>query len=246
MSIDTILNTISNFIWGPPLLILISGVGIYFTFRLGLLQIIHLPRAFVYMFKPEKGNNQKGDISAFAALSTALAATIGTGNIVGVATAIQSGGPGALFWMWLIAIFGMATKYAECLLAIKFRGKDKDGYIAGGPMYYIELGMGQKWKWLAKLFAFFGVLVASNFIAHQFASREKLPICLFISAGRFEDGENSILANSRQLKDVLTAKGYPFIYREYSTEHGYAAWQGILSEGLEALFKQCEVAQTSP
>lgn len=160
MSIDTILNTINNIVWGAPLLILISGVGIYFTFKLKLLQLFQLPRAFNYIFKKEKGNDQAGDISAFSALATALAATIGTGNIVGVATAIQTGGPGALFWMWLIALFGMTTKYAECLLAIKFRGKDKDGYIAGGPMYYIEMGMGQKWKWLAKLFAFFGVLVA--------------------------------------------------------------------------------------
>lgn len=160
MSIDQILNTINNIVWGPPLLILISGVGIYFTLKLNLLQLSQLPRAFRYIFTQEKGNQQQGDISAFGALATALAATIGTGNIVGVATAIQSGGPGALFWMWLIAFFGMTTKYAECLLAIKFRGKDKDGYIAGGPMYYIEMGMGQKWRFLAKLFAFFGVLVA--------------------------------------------------------------------------------------
>lgn len=160
MSIDTILNNINDIVWGAPLLILISGVGIYFTFQLKLLQFFQLPRAFSYIFKKEKGNEQQGDISALGALATALAATIGTGNIVGVATAIQTGGPGALFWMWLIALFGMTTKYAECLLAIKFRGKDKDGYIAGGPMYYIEMGMGQKWKWLAKLFAFFGVLVA--------------------------------------------------------------------------------------
>lgn len=160
MSIDTILNTLNSLIWGPPLLILLSGVGIYFTFRLKFIQFFRLPRAFTYMFKPEKGDKQSGDISAFAALSTALAATIGTGNIVGVATAIQAGGPGALFWMWIIALFGMATKYAECLLAIKFRTKDRDGFIAGGPMYYIELGLGQKWKWLAKLFAIFGVIVA--------------------------------------------------------------------------------------
>lgn len=160
MSIDTILSSINSIVWGPPLLLLVSGVGIYFTLKLKLLQFFHLPRAFSYMFKSEKGDNQSGDISALGALATALAATIGTGNIVGVATAIQAGGPGAIFWMWLIALFGMATKYAECLLAVKFRGKDKDGYIAGGPMYYIEMGMGQKWKWLAKLFAIFGVMVA--------------------------------------------------------------------------------------
>ncbi|MDD0823628.1 sodium:alanine symporter family protein [Mannheimia sp. AT1] len=160
MSFDTILNQINSFIWGAPLLILLSGVGLYLTLSLKGIQITQLGRAFVYMFKPEKGNNQSGDISAFAALSTALAATIGTGNIVGVATAIHSGGPGALFWMWLIALFGMATKYAEGLLAIKYRTKDKSGFVAGGPMYYIEMGMGKKWRWLAKAFAFFGILVA--------------------------------------------------------------------------------------
>lgn len=157
---DTILNQINNFIWGAPLLILVSGVGLYFTLSLKGLQLTQLGRAFIYMFKPEQGKGQSGDISAFAALSTALAATIGTGNIVGVATAIHSGGPGALFWMWLIALFGMATKYAEGLLAIKYRTKDKSGFIAGGPMYYIEMGMGKNWRWMAKAFAFFGVLVA--------------------------------------------------------------------------------------
>ncbi|QLB19285.1 alanine/glycine:cation symporter family protein [Mannheimia granulomatis] len=160
MSIDTILSHINSFIWGAPLLILISGVGLYLTLALKGIQFTQLGRAFVYMFKPETGKGQSGDISAFAALSTALAATIGTGNIVGVATAIHSGGPGALFWMWLIALFGMATKYAEGLLAIKYRTKDKSGFVAGGPMYYIELGMGKNWRWLAKAFAFFGVLVA--------------------------------------------------------------------------------------
>lgn len=160
MSIDTILNSINSFIWGAPLLILLSGVGIYFSFMLKGIQLSKLALAFVYMFKPEKAKGQAGDISAFAALSTALAATIGTGNIVGVATAIQAGGPGALFWMWLIAFFGMATKYAEGVLAVKFRTRDKAGFMAGGPMYYIEMGMGQNWKWLAKAFACFGILVA--------------------------------------------------------------------------------------
>ena len=103
-------------------------------------------------------NKGKGDVSSFAALCTALAATIGTGNIVGVATAVQAGGPGAIFWMWLVALLGMATKYAECLLAVKYRVRDKYGFMAGGPMYYIERGLGI--KWLAKLFALFGVLVA--------------------------------------------------------------------------------------
>lgn len=185
MSIDTILSQISSFIWGAPLLILLSGVGIYFTLALKGIQISQLLRAFIYMFKPEKNEGQTGDISAFASLSTALAATIGTGNIVGVATAIHSGGPGALFWMWLIALFGMATKYSEGLLAIKFRGRDKDGFIAGGPMYYIEMGMGKNWRWLAKAFAFFGVLVALvgigtfpqvNGITHSLEATFDIPI----------------------------------------------------------------------
>src|SRR5699024_6034771 len=106
----------------------------------------------------QRGNSGEGDVSAFAALCTALSATIGIGNIVGVATAIQAGGPGAIFWMWIVAFFGMATKYAECLLAVKYRVKDKNGFMAGGPMYYIERGLGI--KWLAKLFAVFGVLDA--------------------------------------------------------------------------------------
>lgn len=154
----SILSTIDSFIWGPPLLILLSGTGLYLTLRLGFIQLRHLPRAFVYMFKRESSNGQAGDVSAFAALCTALSATIGTGNIVGVATAVKAGGPGAIFWMWLVAFFGMATKYAESVLAVKYRVRDKNGFMAGGPMYYIERGLGI--KWLAKLFAVFGILVA--------------------------------------------------------------------------------------
>lgn len=125
------------------------------TLRLGFLQIIHLLRALGYLFR--KGRRQKKDVSAFAALCTALAATIGTGNIVGVATAVQAGRTVGNFLMWLVALLGMATKYAECLLAVKYRVRDKQGFMAGGPMYYIENGLGI--RWLAKLFAVFGVLV---------------------------------------------------------------------------------------
>lgn len=155
---ESILSAVDSFIWGPPLLILLSGTGLYLTLKLGFIQFRRLPRAFVYMFKREGGAGQTGDVSAFAALCTALSATIGTGNIVGVATAIKAGGPGALFWMWLVALLGMATKYAEGLLAVKYRVRDKNGFMAGGPMYYIENGLGI--KWLAKMFAIFGVLVA--------------------------------------------------------------------------------------
>ena len=156
MTIESILSAIDSFIWGAPLLILLSGTGLYLTLHLGFIQIRYLPRALGYLFKKDKGG--KGDVSSFAALCTALAATIGTGNIVGVATAVQAGGPGAIFWMWLVALLGMATKYAECLLAVKYRVRDKNGFMAGGPMYYIERGLGI--KWLAKLFALFGVMVA--------------------------------------------------------------------------------------
>lgn len=153
----TFFKTLDSFVWGPPLLILLVGTGIYLSLRLGLLQVFKLPLAFRLIFTEDKG---EGDISSFAALSTALAATVGTGNIVGVATAIKTGGPGALFWMWIAAFFGMATKYAEGLLAIKYRTKDANGEVAGGPMHYILNGMGQKWRPLAIFFAFSGILVA--------------------------------------------------------------------------------------
>ncbi len=153
-----ILKVINSWVWGPPLLILLVGTGIYFTVRLGLLQLIQLPRALRYVFLKDSDSEGKGDVSSFAALCTALAATIGTGNIVGVATAIATGGPGALFWMWVAAFFGMATKYAEGVLAIKYRVTDENGQMSGGPMYYIERGLNN--KWLAKLFAIFGVAVA--------------------------------------------------------------------------------------
>ena len=150
-------NALDNLVWGPPLLILLVGTGIYLSTRLGFLQIIRLPKAFKLIFTKSDG---EGDISSFAALATALAATFGTGNIVGVATAIKTGGPGALFWMWVAAFFGMATKYAEGLLAIKYRTQDDNGNISGGPMYYIVNGMGKKWKPLAIFFAIAGILVA--------------------------------------------------------------------------------------
>lgn len=130
------------------------AIGIYLTFRLKFLQVIHLPKALKFMVKNEEGGS--GEVTSFAALCTALSATIGTGNIVGVATAIVAGGPGALFWMWIAAFFGMATKFAEGLLAVKFRYIDENGHVLGGPFYYIENGMGKRFKWLAKLFAFFG------------------------------------------------------------------------------------------
>lgn len=153
-----LMQNINNFVWGPPLLLLLVGTGVYLTLRLGVFQVSKLPTAFRLIFSSDQSG--QGDVSSFAALCTALAATVGTGNIVGVATAITTGGPGALFWMWVAAFFGMATKYAEGFLAIKYRTKDTNGQAAGGPMHYITLGMGQKWKPLAVFFAISGVLVA--------------------------------------------------------------------------------------
>lgn len=154
----SLLQSIDSFVWGPPLLILLVGTGVYFTFRLGLLQFRHLPTALKMVFSRDKTQSAQGDVSSFAALCTALSATIGTGNIVGVATAIKLGGPGALFWMWLAALFGMATKYAECLLAVKYRKVDDNGQMIGGPMYYLQYGVGS--KVLAVLFAVFALGVA--------------------------------------------------------------------------------------
>ena len=156
-AINSFLTTVDNLVWGVPLMVLIMAGGILLTARLGLLQMRRLPLALKWMFKNEEEGD--GEISSFAALCTALSATIGTGNIVGVATAVCAGGPGALFWMILAAFFGMATKFSEGLLAVKYRVVAEDGHSLGGPFYYIEKGMGTKWKWLAKIFAFFGVCV---------------------------------------------------------------------------------------
>lgn len=154
--INDIIVSINDFIWAVPLVVAIIFCGILLTVRLRGLQVRKLGKALKFMVKSEGSGS--GEISSFAALCTALSATVGTGNIVGVATAVAAGGPGALFWMEVAAFFGMATKYAEGLLAIKYRVKDENGNILGGPFYYIEKGMGAKWKWLAKLFALFGLL----------------------------------------------------------------------------------------
>ncbi|MFD2925059.1 alanine/glycine:cation symporter family protein [Halobacillus naozhouensis] len=153
------LSWASGIVWGPVLLSLLVGTGIYLTLRLGFLQFRTLPYALKLAFKPSKPKDgEKGDISHYQALTTALAATIGTGNIAGVATAVVLGGPGAVFWMWISALFGMATKYAEAILAVKYRVTGKDGQMSGGPMYYLERGL--KAKWLGVCFAIFGAVAA--------------------------------------------------------------------------------------
>lgn len=170
-SLESILGDISGIVWGPALLILLVGTGILLSIRTGFIQFTHLGYALKLSFKRKQDKKSKGDISHFQSLMTALAATIGTGNIAGVATAILLGGPGAVFWMWITALVGMATKYAEGILAVKYRVTTKKGEMAGGPMYYIEQGLG--WKWLAVIFAIFasiaafgiGNLVQSNSVA---------------------------------------------------------------------------------
>ena len=160
--ISDINNTINGFVWGLPMMILIMGVGIYLSVRCGFPQFCHfghimkntLGKAF------EKTETKKGSVSPFKAMCTALAASIGTGNIAGVSGAIAIGGPGAIFWMWVSALLGMCTKYAEVTLAIKYRQRNKEGDWVGGPMYYITNGLGKNWKWLASLFAAFGALAA--------------------------------------------------------------------------------------
>ena len=155
--LNEIVSKIDGFVWGLPLILLIITCGIILSIRIGFLQIHKLKLSLKYMLKNEDEGH--GDVSSIGALCTALSATVGTGNIVGVATAIAAGGPGALFWMEIAAFFGMATKYSEGLLAIKYRKVDSEGHILGGPFYYIEDGLGKNWKWLGKLFAVFGVFV---------------------------------------------------------------------------------------
>ena len=160
-SLKTLFDTLGGWVWGPYMLVLLVGTGVYLTIRLMGIQFTLLPFALKQAFTPQKksdGEAQEGDISHFGALMTALSATIGTGNIAGVATAVVVGGPGAVFWMWITAIFGMATKYGEGVLAVKYRVQNSKGEMSGGPMYYIERGMKQ--KWLAMLFAGFATIAS--------------------------------------------------------------------------------------
>ncbi|MFD1850451.1 alanine/glycine:cation symporter family protein [Oceanobacillus bengalensis] len=156
---EELIEKVGSFVWGPPTLILIVGAGLYLSFRLGFMQFKTLPYALKLAFSPKRQDKEsKGDISHYEALSTAMAATVGTGNIIGVATAVVLGGPGAILWMWITALLGMATKYSEALLAVKYRVINSKGQMSGGPMYYIERGLKQ--KWLAILFALFGAIAA--------------------------------------------------------------------------------------
>jgi len=182
---ESALNTLSSWIWGPVMLALLVGVGIYLTIGLRALPWRNTPQAFRLLWQSRK-SKEAGEISPFQALMTALSATVGTGNIAGVATAIFLGGPGAIFWMWITALFGMATKYAEAVLAVHYRETDPQGSHVGGPMYYIKNGMGPRWQWLAVAFALFGMLAAfgigntvqANSVAHAASSSLGIPAWL--------------------------------------------------------------------
>ncbi|MCE9679822.1 sodium:alanine symporter family protein [Shewanella sp. AS1] len=158
-AITEFVSTINGFVWGTPMLVMILGVGLFLSFGLKLMPILKLGTGFRLLWSgriPDKDKEVKGEISPFNALMTSLSATIGTGNIAGVATAIFVGGPGALFWMWCTALVGMATKFSEAVLAVKYREVDDNGNHIGGPMYYIKNGLGSKWAWLGTAFALFG------------------------------------------------------------------------------------------
>jgi len=183
-SLHSLLSTINGFVWGPVTLILLAGTGLYLTIGLGFMPIRKLGYGFRLLWQGRKSDQNEGDISPFNALMTALSATVGTGNIVGVAGAIAIGGPGAVFWMWMTALVGMATKYSESVLAVKYREVDERGRFQGGPMYYIKNGLGERWKWLAFLFALFGMLAAfgignsvqSNSVANALHNSFSIPV----------------------------------------------------------------------
>ncbi|WP_339800639.1 sodium:alanine symporter family protein [uncultured Marinobacter sp.] len=159
-AIGNFVGAVNGLVWGPPMLVLILGVGLFLSLGLKLMPILKLGEGFRLMWRGRSaaGAEKQGDIPPFQALMTALSATIGTGNIAGVATAVFLGGPGALFWMWLTALVGMATKYSEAVLAVRFREVDERGAYVGGPMYYIRNGLGKKWAWLGVVFAVFAAI----------------------------------------------------------------------------------------
>ncbi len=184
--ITTLLGELNGLVWGKPMLIMIFGTGIFLMLGLRFMPILNLKRGFklLWQSRDTTGDKEvKGEISPFNALMTSLSATIGTGNITGVATAIFIGGPGALFWMWLTALIGMATKYAEAVCAVQYREVDEKGSYLGGPMYYIKNGLGKKWLWLGFLFALFGALasfgigntVQANSVAHALQVQFAIP-----------------------------------------------------------------------
>jgi AGCS family alanine or glycine:cation symporter len=183
--VTELIKQLNALVWGPPMLVLLLGTGLFLTAGLRLMPLARLGYGFRMLWQGRAGQGE-GDITPFNALMTALSATIGTGNIAGVATAIALGGPGALFWMWCTALVGMATKYAEAVLAVRFREVDEQGNHVGGPMYYIKNGLGRRWVWMGTAFALFGFLagfgigntVQSNSVSHVLESNFSVPVWL--------------------------------------------------------------------
>lgn len=184
--LTNLVKDINGIVWGPLMLIMILGTGLFLMLGLRLMPLRNIGLGFRLLIKGRQSDSDQGQISPFNALMTSLSATIGTGNIAGVATAISIGGPGALFWMWCTALVGMATKYSEAVLSVKYREIDKDGNYAGGPMYYIKNGLGKHWQWLAVAFAFFGTIagfgigntVQANSVADALWSTFEVPAWL--------------------------------------------------------------------
>jgi AGCS family alanine or glycine:cation symporter len=169
--LNNVVGWLNGIVWGPPMLFLILGVGLFLTIGLRFLTIKRIPLGFGLLWKGQIPGDDEGQISPFNALMTSLSATIGTGNIAGVVTAVALGGPGAIFWMWMTALVGMATKYAEAVCAVRFRETDEDGDFVGGPMYYIRNGLGENWNWLAICFAIFA-MIAGFGIGNMVLSQE--------------------------------------------------------------------------
>ncbi len=184
--LTALLNDINAVVWGKPMLFMIFGTGLFLMLGLRFMPLLNLAKGFKLLWQGRAGDHKAGEISPFNALMTSLSATIGTGNITGVATAIFIGGPGALFWMWLTALIGMATKYAEAVCAVHYREVDEQGSYLGGPMYYIKNGLGKSWLWLGVLFAIFGALasfgigntVQANSVAHAMQTQFNIPVWL--------------------------------------------------------------------
>ena len=183
-SISAWVGEVNSIVWGPAMLVLILGTGLFLMVGLKFMPLLSIRKGFRLLIDGRRSSSAQGDISPFNALMTSLSATIGTGNIAGVATAISIGGPGALFWMWCTALVGMATKYSEAVCAVHYREVDENGKYAGGPMYYIKNGLGAKWKWLAVAFAFFGAIagfgigngVQAHSVADAMSSRFDIPV----------------------------------------------------------------------
>jgi len=218
---EKFLESVNSIVWGPPMMALLLLTGFYLTMGLRLMSIARVPYAFKQLFKKRTGDEEEGDVSPFAALMTALSSTIGTGNIAGVAAAIAIGGPGAIFWMWMTAILGTATKFSEGVLAVRYREIDANGNRVGGPMYYIKNGLGPKWRWLAVAFAIFGMLAAwgtgamiqSNSVADALKGTYDIPP--LFTAIALSAGAAAVIIGGIQRIGIVASSVVPFMALSY-------------------------------